>query len=67
MNPGDPLSRFIYGLPPASSKRHQGRLKAFLAEIGIDINQLQNLQTAAIEFVKRARHGSLKVLESSRC
>ena len=52
MNPGDPLSRFIYGLPPASAKRHQGRLKSFLAEIGIDVNELQ---AAALEFVKRAR------------
>ena len=51
------MTRFLYGLPPASNKRHHGRLKAFLAEVGIDTNGGNGgngLQMAAIEFVKKA-------------
>lgn len=52
INPADPLTRFLYGLPPASAKRHQGRLKSFLAEIGVGAGT--ELSSAAIEFVKKA-------------
>lgn len=48
----DPLNRFLYGLPLASAKRHQGRLKSFLTEVGVGAGT--ELSSAAIEFVKKA-------------